>query len=75
MAVAARALAGVEFRGRDIVVIGDTPADMTCGRALGVHAFGVATGTFPPDALCEAGAHTVVPSLAETDTVLEALLG
>lgn len=71
----ARAHADFEFRGRDIVVIGDTPADMTCGQALGVHAFGVTTGTFDEAALRDAGAHTVFANLAETTEVLNALLG
>jgi phosphoglycolate phosphatase-like HAD superfamily hydrolase len=70
----ARAVVDFEFRGRDIVVIGDTPADMTCGRALGVHAFGVTTGTFDAPALRAAGAHTVFANLADTAEVLNALL-
>jgi phosphoglycolate phosphatase-like HAD superfamily hydrolase len=71
----ARSLAGVEFRGRQIVVIGDTPADMTCGQSLDVHAVGVTTGTFDEGTLRAAGAHTVFPTLADTDTVVDALLG
>ena len=71
----ARALAGVEFRGRDVVVIGDTPADMTCGQGLGVCAIGVTTGSFDEVTLRDAGAHTVFPTLADTDTVVGALLG
>jgi phosphoglycolate phosphatase len=70
----ARAHAGRDFRGREIVVIGDTPADMTCGRALDVHALGVTTGTFDAASLHAAGAHAVFADLADTDRVLEALL-
>jgi phosphoglycolate phosphatase len=70
----ARALTGIEFRGRDIVIIGDTPDDMTCGRALDVRAVGVATGGFDTAALREAGAYTAFDDLADTGRVLEAIL-
>jgi phosphoglycolate phosphatase-like HAD superfamily hydrolase len=70
----AKALADVEFRGRDIVVIGDTPADMTCGQALGVHAFGVTTGSYDEAALRESGADTVFPDLSDTEEVMRVLL-
>jgi len=71
----ARALAGVEFRGRSIVVIGDTPADMTCGRSLDVHAVGVTTGSFDEASLWDAGAHAVLEDLSSTEEVMEALIG
>src|SRR5690606_40768899 len=44
-------LTGVAFRGRDVVVIGDTPNDVTCGRALGVTAVAVATGRHDQETL------------------------
>ena len=73
----ARALdhCGREFRGADVVVIGDTPADVTCGRALGVTAVAVATGRHSIEELRDAGAHRVFADLAETDAVLDCLLG
>ena len=39
----AREHSGIEFSGRDIVIIGDTPFDVTCGAALGVWTVAVAT--------------------------------
>lgn len=71
----ARVLSGRGFAGRDIVVIGDTPADMTCGQSLDVHAVGVATGSFDADTLTGAGAHTVFPDLSDTDSVMGVLVG
>jgi phosphoglycolate phosphatase-like HAD superfamily hydrolase len=71
----ALALTGRRFRARDIVVIGDTPADMECGASLDVHAFGVATGYFDEPSLRAAGAHTTAPDLGNTAEVLEVLLG
>ncbi|RPI28677.1 MAG: HAD family hydrolase [Actinomycetota bacterium] len=40
----AEELTGRRFTGKEIVVIGDTPADVECGLALGVKAVAVATG-------------------------------
>lgn len=70
----ARVLAGTTFSGRDIVVIGDTPADVTCGRSLGVQAVAVATGSFRSDQLAEAGADDVFEDLSDTGAVLDAVL-
>lgn len=71
----ALAMAGRSFRGREIVVIGDTPADVTCGLSLDVHSVGVATGSFGADALHEAGAHVVFDDLSDTAAVMEVLCG
>src|SRR5690606_18378334 len=40
----ARELLGLHLEGERIVIIGDTPADIDCGRALGARAIAVATG-------------------------------
>jgi len=37
---------GYSFRGKDIVIIGDTEYDVLCGKAFGVFAVAVATGRF-----------------------------
>jgi phosphoglycolate phosphatase len=70
----ARAAVGVEFVGSEIVIIGDTPSDVTCGSALGARAIGVATGRFHQDELHDAGAAAVFADLSRTDDVLEAIL-
>ncbi|HEX7118695.1 MAG TPA: HAD hydrolase-like protein [Longimicrobiales bacterium] len=64
-----------EFRGKEIVVIGDTPFDVTCGRELGVCAIGVATGRHDRAALEAAGADAVIADLSDTDGVLDLILG
>lgn len=66
---------GREPRGREVVIIGDTPADVTCGRGIEARAIGVATGAYPLTALAEAGAHATFADLSDTDRVLEAILG
>lgn len=70
----AQALTTHTFSGKDVIIIGDTPADVTCGQHLGVTAIGVATGHYTPEALGTAGADYVFPDLADTDTVLQAIL-
>jgi phosphoglycolate phosphatase-like HAD superfamily hydrolase len=40
----AEQLNGRRYSGKDVVVIGDTPADIECGASLGVTAVAVATG-------------------------------
>jgi len=65
---------GREPQGREIVIIGDTPADVTCGRSLRARTIGVATGSYPVDALQAAGADHVFPDLSDTPRVLEAIL-
>lgn len=44
---------GYRFEGKEIVIIGDTPADVACGAHLGVRTIAVATGTFSSDQLAE----------------------
>jgi len=39
-------LLGNELRGEEIVVIGDTPLDIRCGRAIGAKVLAVATERF-----------------------------
>jgi phosphoglycolate phosphatase len=40
----AEALTGYHYRGKEIAVLGDTPADILCGVGLRVKSIGVATG-------------------------------
>src|SRR5262249_26776308 len=49
----AREELGVSAEGADVVVIGDTPADVECGRAIGALTIGVATGYYSVDELRE----------------------
>ncbi len=66
---------GREPRGREVVIIGDTPADVTCGQAICARAIGVATGSYSMESLAAAGAHAAFPDLSDTTRVLEAILG
>jgi len=57
----------------EVVIIGDTPSDMSCGQDLGVRAIGVATGSYTPDELTTAGGHAVFETFADPAPVLEAI--
>jgi phosphoglycolate phosphatase len=65
---------GVTFARRGIVIIGDTPSDVTCGAALGVRAIGVGTGRHSAAELEAAGAEVAFADLVEVPRVLDAIL-
>jgi phosphoglycolate phosphatase-like HAD superfamily hydrolase len=56
------------------VIIGDTPADIHCGRPIGARAIAVATGRYDADALAAHAPAAVFPTLTDTDAVLAAIL-
>jgi phosphoglycolate phosphatase-like HAD superfamily hydrolase len=70
----ARELTGRSFTNRDIVILGDTPSDVTCGRALGVRAIAVATGNFASAELHDAGADSVFADFTDTRSVVDAIM-
>ena len=59
----------------DVVLIGDTPLDIAAARQGGARAVGVATGPYDEADLDAAGADAVLPDLADTPRVVEAILG
>ncbi len=71
----AREQLGLSFSGRDIVVIGDTPADLQCGAAIGCRAIGVATGMYSLDDLLEHRPAAAFQNLADTEAVVRAIMG
>jgi phosphoglycolate phosphatase len=71
----AREEMGLDLRGDDLVIVGDTPADVTCGSGVGARAIGVATGSFTVEQLMEAGAYAAFPDLSDTEAVLAAVFG
>lgn len=70
----ATTLLGRSIDGSQLVIIGDTPADIHCGRSLGVRAIGVATGRFSTQELAQHDPYAVLDSLADTDAALDAIL-
>jgi phosphoglycolate phosphatase-like HAD superfamily hydrolase len=70
----AREALGIHVEGERIVVIGDTPADIDCGRALGARAIAVATGRYSVEELRAHEPAAVFEDLGDTDAVVEAIL-
>ncbi|HET8622692.1 MAG TPA: HAD family hydrolase [Gemmatimonadales bacterium] len=56
--------------GAEVVIIGDTPADVACGRGIGARALAVATGSYGLAELEASGAYAVFTDLADIDAAL-----
>lgn len=70
----AAALLGAPLPGSRIVIIGDTPHDLTCGRDIGAHAIGVETGRFRAADLQPYQPLAVFADLADTDAVVDVIV-
>jgi phosphoglycolate phosphatase len=70
----AREELGIDVSGRDVVVIGDTPADLTCGIAIGARAIGVATGHYSVDDLRQHEAAAIFQDLSCTEDVVRVIV-
>lgn len=64
---------GQRFEPSDVWVIGDTPKDIACARALGSPCLAVATGRFSSAELTAAGATAVADNLADTAEIARLL--
>ena len=65
---------GLSVAGDRVVVIGDTPADIECGRALGARSIGVASGHYTVEQLMAHHPYAALPSLVDTQQALEAIM-
>src|ERR1700720_265969 len=64
---------GREFAASEIDVIGDTPRDIACGRALGARTIAVATGTWSRDELAEHYPDILIDDLSDVDRLIDTL--
>jgi phosphoglycolate phosphatase len=65
---------GRRFERKEIVIVGDTPADISCGESLGVKTVAVATGSYTRAQLAEHRPDHLFDSFEEVDAALEAIL-
>jgi len=69
----AKTLSGKTFTGAETTVIGDTPKDIACARAIGARAVAVATGTVGRVELEAAGPDVLLDSFENHDAALRAI--
>jgi phosphoglycolate phosphatase len=65
---------GREPSGHEVVIIGDTPADIACGECIQARALAVATGGYSSTELHACGPYAVFEDLSDTDRVLSSIL-
>ncbi|MDQ3624026.1 MAG: haloacid dehalogenase-like hydrolase [Verrucomicrobiota bacterium] len=69
----ARERHGIEFPPEKIYVLGDTPHDIACARAIGANAVAIATGSFNREQLASYGPDFLFDDLSDATAVLTAL--
>ena len=55
------------LRGEDLLVVGDTPFDVQCGKVIGAQTLAVATGYAPRESLEEAAPDWLLDDLSDVD--------
>jgi phosphoglycolate phosphatase len=69
----ARALVGKPIAGSETTVVGDTPRDVTCARAIGARVVIVATGQVDRSELSASGPDVLLDSFENHDAALRAM--
>jgi len=64
---------GREFVASEIDIIGDTPRDIECGKALGARTIAVATGRWDRDELAKHQPDFVIDDLSNVETIMDTL--
>lgn len=65
---------GVDFQPQAIFVLGDTPHDITCARAIGARAVAIATGRYSRHELARCAPDLLFDDLSDLEGVLGALM-
>lgn len=64
---------GREFAASEIDVIGDTPRDIACGKALGARTVAVATGRWSREELAKYEPDVLIDDLSDVQTIINTL--
>ena len=70
----AEAITGVRYEREAVVIVGDTPADITCGEVIGARTIAVATGVYSRRQLEKCDPDYLFDSLADTASVWDAMM-
>jgi phosphoglycolate phosphatase-like HAD superfamily hydrolase len=70
----ARTATGLPFEGHHTIIIGDTPHDITCGRAVDARTVAVCTGQITRDELSRAAPDLLLEDLTEHETFIRDVL-
>jgi phosphoglycolate phosphatase-like HAD superfamily hydrolase len=65
---------GRELSGSEVVIIGDTPADIACGECINARAIAVATGGYGVSQLQACRPHAVFEDLSNIEGVMRSIL-
>jgi phosphoglycolate phosphatase len=69
----AREMSGIDFCDHQIVIIGDTPADVECAQSVNARTIAVLTGWSSREALIGTNPHYLFDDLSDTAAVLQAI--
>lgn len=69
----AREKHGIEFAPEQVDVIGDTPSDIECGKAIGARTIAIATGTWPRAELAKHAPDFLLDDLADVEGTIARL--
>ena len=65
---------GIEFPPERVYIIGDTPHDIACGKAIGAKTIAVATGSYSAEQLSALNPTHTFADLSDTQALLRAVL-
>jgi phosphoglycolate phosphatase-like HAD superfamily hydrolase len=65
---------GIDFPPERVYIIGDTPHDIACGKAIGAKTIAVATGAFSVEQLAAFGPTHAFRDLSDTQALLDVVL-
>ena len=65
---------GIEFPPERVYIIGDTPHDIACGKAIGAKTIAVATGAFSVEELAALNPTHTFADLSDTEALLDVVL-
>jgi len=65
---------GIEFPPQDVFIIGDTPHDVECGKAIGAKTIAVATGSFSVEELAALNPTHTFKDFTDAQALLDVVL-